>query len=197
MDNLILATQTGGILKPFAWILGKILEIIYDLFSTMGIYNIGFCIILFTIVVRMLMLPMQIKQQKFSKLNSVMTPEIQKIQKKYQGKKDQQSQLAQQEEIKAVYDKYGTSPTGSCLQLLIQMPILFALYRVIMNVPAYVKPVKDLYLQVLNGLNATQMKQFFGIDGLASGLSQDTNRSFFRAFPHWRGCAKEDMRSPS
>ena len=102
MDNLILATQTGGILKPFAWILGKILEIIYDLFSTMGIYNIGFCIILFTIVVRMLMLPMQIKQQKFSKLNSVMTPEIQKIQKKYQGKKDQQSQLAQQEEIKAV-----------------------------------------------------------------------------------------------
>mgnify|MGYP002543994701 CR=1 FL=1 len=151
----------------------KILEIIYDLFSTMGIYNIGFCIILFTIVVRMLMLPMQIKQQKFSKLNSVMTPEIQKIQKKYQGKKDQQSQLAQQEEIKAVYDKYGTSPTGSCLQLLIQMPILFALYRVIMNVPAYVKPVKDLYLQVLNGLNATQMKQFFGIDGLASGLSQD------------------------
>lgn len=173
MDNLILATQTGGILKPFAWVLGKILEIIYDLFSTMGIYNIGFCIILFTIVVRMLMLPMQIKQQKFSKLNSVMTPEIQKIQKKYQGKKDQQSQLAQQEEIKAVYDKYGTSPTGSCLQLLIQMPILFALYRVIMNVPAYVKPVKDLYLQVLNGLNATQMKQFFGIDGLASGLSQD------------------------
>ena len=130
-------------------------------------------IILVTIVVRMLMLPMQIKQQKFSKLNSVMTPEIQKIQKKYQGKKDQQSQLAQQEEIKAVYDKYGTSPTGSCLQLLIQMPILFALYRVIMNVPAYVKPVKDLYLQVLNGLNATQMKQFFGIDGLASGLSQD------------------------
>ena len=127
----------------------------------------------FIILVRMLMLPMQIKQQKFSKLNSVMTPEIQKIQKKYQGKKDQQSQLAQQEEIKAVYDKYGTSPTGSCLQLLIQMPILFALYRVIMNVPAYVKPVKDLYLQVLNGLNATQMKQFFGIDGLASGLSQD------------------------
>lgn len=134
MDNLILATQTGGILKPFAWILGKILEIIYDLFSTMGIYNIGFCIIAFTIVVRMLMLPMQIKQQKFSKLNSVMTPEIQKIQKKYQGKKDQQSQLAQQEEIKAVYDKYGTSPTGSCLQLLIQMLFFLHFYRVIMNV---------------------------------------------------------------
>lgn len=173
MDNLILATQTGGILGPFASILGKILEVIYDLFAAMGVYNIGFCIIAFTFVVRMLLLPMQIKQQKFSKLNSVMTPEIQAIQKKYQNKKDQQSQLAQQEEIKAVYDKYGTSPTGSCLQLLIQMPILFALYRVIMNVPAYVQPVKDLYLQVLNGLNASQMKQFFGLDKVASDLSTE------------------------
>lgn len=173
MDNLILATQTGGILGPFALILGKILEVIYNLFASMGIYNIGFCIIAFTFVVRMLLLPMQIKQQKFSKLNSVMTPEIQAIQNKYKDKKDQQSQLAQQEEIKAIYDKYGTSPTGSCLQLIIQMPILFALYRVIMNVPAYVQPVKNLYLQVLNGLDASQMKQFFGLDKVASDLSAE------------------------
>jgi YidC/Oxa1 family membrane protein insertase len=81
--------------------------------------------------------------------------------------------LAQQEEIKAVYDKYGTSPTGSCLQLLIQMPILLALYRVIMNVPAYVQPVKNLYLQVLNGLDASQMKQFFGLDKVVSDLSAE------------------------
>ena len=107
------------------------------------------------------MTPMTIKQQKFQKLNSVMTPEIQAIQKKYKDKKDQQSQMAQQEEIKAVYDKYGTSPTGSCLQLLIQMPILFALYRVIMNIPAYVQPVKELYVKVLNGLSLEQMQQFF------------------------------------
>ena len=144
MENFILATQTGGILGPFAWILGKILEFIYDGFAALGIYNIGFCIILFTIVVRMLMLPM---------------------------KKNQQSQLAMQEEIKSVYDKYGTSPTGSCLQLIIQMPILFALYRVIMNVPAYVKPVKELYLNVLYGLDLSQMKEFFGLNKLAKNLS--------------------------
>ena len=169
MDNFIIATQTGGILRPFALILGKILEGIYNL----GIHNVGFCIIIFTFVVRMLMLPMQIKQQKTMKLNSVMTPEIQAIQKKYQNRKDQQSQLAQQEEIKAVYDKYGTSPTGSCLQLIIQIPILFALYRVIMNIPAYVQPVKDLYLKVLYGLDLSHMKQFFGLDKLAKDLSTD------------------------
>lgn len=173
MENFIVATQTGGILEPFAWILGKILEVIYNGFAFLGIYNIGFCIIIFTLVVRMLMLPMQIKQQKFTKLNAVMTPEIQGIQKKYKNRKDQQAQLAQQEEIKAVYDKYGTSPTGSCLQLIIQMPILFALYRVIMNVPAYVQPVKDLYLKVLYGLDVSQMKQFFGIDKIAKELSTE------------------------
>ena len=155
MENFILATQTGGILGPFAWILGKILEFIYDGFAAQqeeikAVYDkYGV-----SIVVRMLMLPMTIKQQKFTKLNAAMNPEIQAIQKKYKDKKNQQSQLEMQEEIKSVYDKYGTSPTGSCLQLIIQMPILFALYRVIMNVPAYVKPVKELYLNVLYGLSA-------------------------------------------
>ena len=171
MENFIIATQTGGILKPFAWILGKILEIIYDGFAFFGIYNIGLCIIIFTLVVRMLMLPMTIKQQKFTKLNAVMTPEIQEIQKKYKDRKDQQSQLQQQEEIRAVYDKYGTSPTGSCLQLIIQMPILFALYRVVMNIPAYVQPVKNLYIKVIHGLDASQMKQFFNIKMAGSKLS--------------------------
>lgn len=161
MSGLLVATQTGGILGPFAWILGKILEYLYDGFSLLGIYNIGFLIIIFTLVVRMLMLPMTIKQQKFAKLNTVMNPEIQAIQKKYQNKKDQQSQLAMQEEMKAVYDKYGTSPTGSCLQLIIQMPILFALYRVIMNIPAYVQPIKNLYIDVINHMSSAQINQFF------------------------------------
>lgn len=172
MESLIFATQTGGILGPFAKILGYILEIIYYIFSTVGIYNIGLCIIVFTLVVRLLMLPSSIKQNKSMKVNSYIQPEIQAIQKKYQNKKDQASQLKMQEEVKAVYDKYGTSATSGCLPLLIQMPILFALYRVIMNIPAYVKPVKELYIKVLDGLNATQMKSFFNIEKVASELSK-------------------------
>ena len=171
LNSILIATQTGGILGPFAYVLGKILEVIYNGFAALGVYNIGFCIILFTLVVRMLLLPLTIKQQKFTKLNAIMSPEIQAIQKKYKGKKDQQSQLAQQEEIRAVYDKYGTSPTGSCLNIVIQMPILFALYRVIMNIPAYVQPVKNLYIEVIHGLSAEQMKSFFNIDKVGSSVS--------------------------
>ena len=103
---------------------------IYSGLELIGITNIGLSIILFTLVVYLLMTPLQIKQQKFSKLNAVMQPEIQKIQKKYNGKKDQDSMMKQNEEISAVYQKYGVSPTGSCVQLLVQMPVLLALYQV-------------------------------------------------------------------
>lgn len=82
------------------------------------------------------MIPLTIKQQKSSKLMTVMQPEIAAIQKKYKGKEnDQKAAMMMQAEIKAVYEKYGTSMTGGCLPLLIQMPIilhcteLFTIFR--------------------------------------------------------------------
>ena len=169
MDLLVL-TKTGGIFGPIAEVLGWIMDALFRFTSAFGVMNIGLCIILFTLVMKLLMFPLTLNQQKSSKLMAVMQPEIQAIQKKYKDKKDQQSQLAMQEEMKAVYDKYGTSPTGSCLQLIIQMPILFALYRVIMNIPAYVQPIKELYASVITSLNASQMSQFFGINTAGSKL---------------------------
>ena len=131
MQGILLTQDSGAILGPIAKILGVIMDVIFNLLDLIGIPNIGLSIILFTIVVNLLMLPMTVKQQKFSKLSAKMNPEIKAVQKKYEGKKDQASMMRQQEETQAVYDKYGVSPTGSCLQLIIQMPILFALYRVI------------------------------------------------------------------
>ena len=58
--------------------------------------------------------------------------------------------MAMQDEQKAIYEKYGVSPSGSCIQLLIQMPVLFALYRVIYNVPAYITGVKNVFLPLVN-----------------------------------------------
>lgn len=142
--------------------MGYIMEGIYFVFSHMGFYDIGICIIVFTIVIRMFLLPMQVKQQKFSKLNAIMSPEIKAIQDKYKGKKDQETQMKQQAEIKEVYAKYGTSPTGSCLQLLIQMPILFALYAVIRDIPQYVTSVKSTYEHYITKLTTAQVDEYFG-----------------------------------
>ncbi len=154
MPGGILLTQQSGFLRPIAIILGYLMDGIFILLDKMGIPNIGLSIILFTIVIYGCMTPLTIKQQKFSKLSAKMNPELQEIQKKYKNKKDNDSMMAMNEETKAVYDKYGVSPTGSCLQLLIQMPILFALYRVINSMPAYVQQIRESFFPLVDKLIA-------------------------------------------
>lgn len=152
--NLVFLHQVGGILKPFSWILGVILNAIYEFVNLFGIQNIALCIIIFTFVTKMLMLPLTIKQQKYSRLSAKMSPELTKINAKYKGKKDETSVRKQQAEMQEVYQKYGSSPMGGCLPLLISMPILFALYRVIYAVPAYVTILGDLYAQIATAVQA-------------------------------------------
>ena len=110
--GILLTQRSGAIIGNIAKILGFLMNGIYELLSSIGIVNIGLCIILFTVIIYTLMLPLMIKQQKTTRIMSVMNPEIQAIQKKYENKKDQASMLKMQEETKLIYEKYGTSPTG-------------------------------------------------------------------------------------
>jgi len=152
-DIVMFLTQyQGKILGPFAWVLGKILNGIYLVLSQIGIENAGLCIIIFTILVNALLIPLNIKQQKFSKMTSVMQPEINKISEKYKNKKDPESQQKMQLETAAVYQKYGVSPSSGCLPMLISMPIILALYRVIYAIPAYVDVIGDLYSHIAEAL---------------------------------------------
>ena len=164
MELMILATKNstpiiGQISVVMGWIMNGIYKFLDGLF---GIQNLGLCIFIFSILIYLFMTPLQIKQQKFSKLSSVMQPELMKIQKKYQNKKDQVSMQKMQEETSAVYQKYGVSPTGSCVQLLIQLPILWSLWHVIQNIPAYVGSVKS----VLDGVAS----QIIGVSGYTNIL---------------------------
>lgn len=150
---MLLTKSTTFIIGPVASLLGYIMNAIFWLQEKIGIANIGLCIILFTIVIYLILTPLTIKQQKFSRLSSKMNPELQAIQKKYKGKnQDQAAMMKMNEETQAVYAKYGVNPMGSCVQLLIQMPILFALYRVIWNIPAYVTSVKEAFLPLAQKL---------------------------------------------
>ena len=145
MTGIILTQYNGKIIGPIAKLLGYLMNAIFEFLNMIKIPNIGLSIIIFTIVIYLLLMPLTIKQQKFSKLSAKMNPELQAIQKRYKDKKDNDSMMAMNAETKAVYAKYGVSPSGSCLQLLIQMPILFALYRVIYNMPAYVTRIRDAF----------------------------------------------------
>ncbi|NLK77898.1 MAG: YidC/Oxa1 family membrane protein insertase [Clostridiales bacterium] len=152
---MILTQYSGKIIGPIAKLIGYIMNYLYMfLDKVFGIQNIGICIILFTFIIYMCMIPLTYKQQKFSKLSQKMQPEIKEIQKKYQGKKDQSSMMKMNEETQAVYEKYGVSPTGSCVQMLIQMPILLAMYRVVYNVPAYVSSVKEVYTPLVDKITS-------------------------------------------
>lgn len=160
--NSIILTQNGNfIIGPVAKLLGYIMDAIFNVLDFIGIPNIGLAIILFTIVVNVLMLPLTLKQQKFSKLSAKMNPELQAIQAKYKDKKgDNNAMMAMNQETQAVYAKYGVSPTGGCGQLLIQMPILFALYRVIYSMPAYVGKIKDAFIVLAEKIIAVDNAAF-------------------------------------
>lgn len=154
MSNILLTQYQGMFIGPVAKILGYLMEGIFYVLDMIGIHNSGLSIILFTIVIYLCLTPLTIKQQKFSKLQSKMSPEIQAIQAKYKNKKDNDSMMAMNQETQAVYAKYGVSASGSCIQLLIQMPILLALYRVIYAIPAYVASVKEVFFPFVDKLIA-------------------------------------------
>lgn len=142
------------VIKQISWLLGQVMNGLYNLLSAIGIENIGVSIILFTIIVYTILLPLTIKQQKFSKMQAVMQPEIQKIQKKYANKRDQASLQKQQEEMNLLYDKYGVKMSSGCLPSLMQIIILFGLYPVVMYVPEYVTKVRNVYMPIVEKIQA-------------------------------------------
>ena len=176
--ELFVATKTGSILSPIATIFGYIMDFLFKITSSFGIYNLALCIILFTVITKLILFPLTVKQQESSRLMSIMQPELKEIQKKYKGKKDQASMQKQQAEMNAVYAKYGYNMTAGCLPMLIQLPIIFALYRVIYNIPAYVPSVKSIYQAVADSLGGTSAAQALvdfannnGWEKLLTGLS--------------------------
>lgn len=170
MNLVMLSAYQGSILGPIAKLLGKILEGLYFVLSKVGIENTAVCIILFTFIINALMIPLQFKQQKFSRMSSIMNPEIQKIQEKYKNKKDEESQKLMNYEMQALYSKYGVSPASGCLPLLISLPIMFALYRVIYNIPAYVPQIYDIYAQ----LGKNIMEAGASVEDLKEYISSNT-----------------------
>ena len=143
-----LTQYNGAIVGPIARVLAYIMNGIYAVFSAIGIENAAICILLFTFIMRALMMPMYYKQQKVGKLTSRMTPELQEISKKYKGKRDAESQRKMQQETQAVYEKYGSNPLSGCLPVLITLPIMFGLYRIVQSMPAYMPAIRSLYVSI-------------------------------------------------
>jgi membrane protein insertase, YidC/Oxa1 family, C-terminal domain len=168
MLNAVLTKSTMPVIGWISSILGYVINGIYWGLEQVGIPNIGLAIILFTVVMNLIMTPLQIKQQKFSRLNNIMMPEIKAVQEKFKGKKDQNSQMAMQQETTAIYNKYGVSPTGSCLQLAIQMPVILALYQVINHIPGYISSIANIFSDLVEKIAGV-----IGYTGIIEGFLED------------------------
>lgn len=160
-----LTQSTAPIIGPISRFFGVVMDYIYNILKNgLGLESIGMSIILFTIFTRILLLPLAFKQQKSMRQMQKLQPEMKKIQDKYKNKKDPESQQKMQMEISQLYQKHGTSPFSGCLPLLIQLPIIWALFQVLRNLPAYIGSVRDIYLGIISKIS--------GISGISSVLME-------------------------
>lgn len=125
------------IINFFANILSYIISPIYSF-----VENYGLAVILFTIIVKIVLVPLGIKQQKTTVKTKMIKPELEKIQAKYKNDKNKLN-----EETMKLYQKYGVNPMGGCLPLLIQLPILLGLYRIIQApITWFLRKTPDVYI---------------------------------------------------
>lgn len=130
LQTLLYPIKVGEAWVMYAW---------HWLFDTLGVptgWAWALSIVGLTVVVRMLLIPLFVKQIHSSRRMQLIQPEMQKIQKKYKGKRDPESQKQQQQEIMDLYKRTGTNPFSSCLPILIQSPFFFALFQLLNNLRA-------------------------------------------------------------
>ncbi len=129
----------GIILWPLKWAVELVLVAWHALFTAIGMpaaegLTWVLSIVGLVIVVRSALIPLFVRQIKSQRKMMEIAPELRKVQEKYRGKKDQLSREAMSRETMALYKKHGTTPVSSCLPLLVQMPIFFALFSVLNDV---------------------------------------------------------------
>lgn len=129
-----------GLLWPLKIAVAWIMVRAHDVLTFAGLDPAGgltwtLSIVALVVVIRILLIPLFVRQIKASRGMQLVQPEIQKLQKKYKGKTDPASRQAMQQEMMAIYKEAGTSPFASCLPILAQMPIFFALFRVLYSLP--------------------------------------------------------------
>ena len=152
---MIFTQNTGIIMGPVTKLLGMLFNAIYNLFYGMGVESIALSIVIFTIVIRLILFPFNITATRSSKIQQFLRPEFNKINKKYKGKKDQESMLAQQRETRELQEKYGIKMTQGCLTSIVQFPVFIGLYNVIQNIPAYVTKIRVLYEPIATAIFKT------------------------------------------
>lgn len=141
----------GWITSFFGMLLNYIFEFVV-LIMPAPVATLGITIIVFTIITRLLMTPLQIMQQRTTKGMAIIQPELQKLQNKYKDKKDAESQAKYSAEMQELYKKHKINPLAGCLPLLIQMPLIMALFGVLRDASSYIVRLQEVYVGLANSI---------------------------------------------
>ena len=153
LEALPSVREPGKIIGPIADLMGQIYNMLFDaLHSNTSAGSLGLAIIIFTLIVKTLLFPLMVKQQKSSFKMQQMKPELDKIKAKYAGKTDQMSQQRMAFEMQELQRKNGASMMGGCLPMLIQLPILYALFYLFQNAYVYVDVIGANYVNIANAI---------------------------------------------
>lgn len=150
-NNNTVNPEPGVIVGPIANVFGFILDAIYNVFYAISSsLALGLSIIFFTFIVRLLILPLGIKQQKHAISMRKLQPDIQKINKKYEGRNEMSDKQAKTAEIQKLYADKKVNPFAGCLPALIQWPIFITLFSMFRSPYAYITRLRDAYLSIIN-----------------------------------------------
>jgi YidC/Oxa1 family membrane protein insertase len=149
-----------SVLAPLEWVVAWLMVGFHQIFSAIGFnpasgFTWAMSIVGLVIVIRIILIPLFVKQIHASRRMQLIQPEMQKIQKKYKGKTDPESRQAMTQETMGLYKRTGTNPFSSCLPILLQSPIFFALFRVLNSLTAIAAGTK----RPIGPLDATLAKQ--------------------------------------
>lgn len=165
------------LLWPLRWVIEVILVGGHWILTQVGLGNLDgwtwiLSIFLLVIIVRSAMIPLTVRQVKSMRGMMELQPELKRIQDKYKGKRDQFSQQSMQQETMALYKEHGSSPLSGCWPMLIQMPIFFALFRVLNTANNNEAGVGLMNLELAESFSTSQI---FGAPLSATLVNNDGN----------------------
>ena len=167
-DNDVDLSGNGFPQVILVWV-GAFLRLLTNLTGGYYVWALFF----FAVVVEIALLYFAIKQQKTAQKQASLKPKEMAIRKKYAGRKDQKSQQALQQELQAFYQQEGVNMFGGCLPLLLQMPILIALYNIVINPLRYVLGKGEGIVNAVNKFATTSR----AAGGLGMSLSDSARGS--------------------
>ncbi len=113
--------------KPTAWAITSVGNLVG---------NLGIAVMIVGVLIRIILLPFQIKSSRQSHNMKKAQPEIQKLDTKYRNRTDRESQMAKSQEIMMIYRKYKVNPATGCLLAFVQIPVFFAFLNAIYRLPS-------------------------------------------------------------